>query len=43
MVAFRDLPNFTSVRITAVSTVHSGRGMINKLSSQELPSQLVGR
>jgi hypothetical protein len=36
MVAFRDLPKLTCVRMTAVSTVHSGRGTFNRCESTKL-------
>src|SRR6266700_4685499 len=36
MVAFSDLPKLTCVRITAVSTVHNGRGTCSKCDSTKL-------
>jgi len=41
VVAFTDLPKLACVRITAVSTVKSGRGILNKYENAKLNSAAI--
>src|SRR5208282_32936 len=41
MVAFTDLPKLTCVRMTAVSTVHSGKGTSSRCESAKLNTAAI--